>query len=143
MGYYDPPEPDWVGPMEVKCSLTDVERKVITPSMQTHLKHLFDPLGSVADPWKATRTPEMVEQMRQRILARAIEELRREIGFAEELTFSCTFEGEAEVCIDRGQACWTCPVCGEEHQDSAEAFTEDPDPDRYYEQLRDERMGLA
>jgi hypothetical protein len=127
MGYYDPPEPDWAGQMEVKCSMTDVERKVITPSMQEHLKHLFSPLDSIADPWRETRTPEMVEQMRQRIVARAIEELRREIGQAEELTFSCTFEGETEVTVGQGHAWWTCPVCGEEHDDTSGPLV-DPDP---------------
>jgi hypothetical protein len=104
-----------------------VERKVITPSMQEHLKHLFNPDSAVADSWITTRNGMEVQHMRERVKNRAIEELRREIGQAEDLTFSCTFEGETEVVIGQGHAWWTCPVCGEEHDDTSGPLV-DPDP---------------
>jgi hypothetical protein len=121
-----PPEPDWVGQQDVTCSMTDVERKVITPAMQAILKRMFNPDTAVADPWLATRGPEEVAKMRERVIARAIGDLKREIGFAEELTFSCTFDGETEVTVIGDRLLWTCPVCGEEHDDTAEDDRPEP-----------------
>jgi hypothetical protein len=121
-----PPEPDWVGQMEVKCSLTDLERKVITGEMERNLRILADgPV--VSDPWSKSRSPEQVEELKQRIVARALADLIREWRRNDVLTFSCSFEGEAEVMLGQGHAVWDCPVCGEEHDDTSGPLV-DPDP---------------
>jgi hypothetical protein len=62
---------------------------------------------------------------------------RKYIVYAE-----CPFEDKVEVMIGNGVAQWTCPVCESRHEDDATGWDEDPDPDRYYEEMRDRQMGL-
>jgi len=139
MGYYDgPPEPDWVGQMEVKCSLSDVERKVITGEMDRNLRILaFGP--KLVDSWAATRSAEAVAEANKRVTDRALADLIREWQRNETLTFTCTFEGETEVCLGQGRAWWECPVCGEEHVDTSGPLV---DPDPPYDTIK-EMEGLA
>jgi hypothetical protein len=127
MGFYGPDEPDWVGQMEVTCSMTDVERQVITGEMEKNLRILAGGPVEISDPWSRSRSPEQVAALKQRIVDRALADLIREWRRNETLTFACSFEGETEVTLGQGHAYWTCPVCGEEHDDTSGPLV-DPDP---------------
>jgi hypothetical protein len=141
MTYYmdGPPEPEWAGNDEFTCS-AEVNRKFITPEMGRILASFGQqPL----DPWAEHRSPEQIEALRVRMMERRISELLREWARIEDMDRTCGWEGETECYIANGHLYWTCPACGEEHDDPADRVTEDPDPDRLYEEMRDRRMGLA
>lgn len=141
MTYYmdGPPEPEWVGSMEFTCS-SEVHRKFITPDMEKILRSFSE---EPIDPWAEHRSPEQIEQMRVRMMQSRVNALLREWARIEGMDRTCGWEGETEAFIDRGILGWVCPACGEEHEDPADRVTEDPDPDRLYEEMRDQRMGLA
>lgn len=120
MGYYDPPEPDeWIGQMEFTCSM-EVHRKMVTPEMERILRSFAE---TPADPWADQCTPEEVEAMRVRMMVRRVNDLLREWGLIEGMDRTCGWEGETEAYIAQGRMVWTCPACGEEHDDPA------PEPD--------------
>lgn len=127
-----PPEPDWVGQMEVTCSLTDVERKVVTPEMVKYLTILRDGVA-YPDPWAALQSEEEMEEQRRRDRDNAARRLVWAWNRGEDLTFSCTFEGETEVALMGGRHLWTCPVCGEDHDDEAGPLDVPDGPDTWKE----------
>jgi len=128
MEYHDyPPEPDFAGDDEFTCS-AEIERKMITPDMTRHLTALRD--GIVPpDPWAESRTPDMVAAYSERAKQRTIADLLREWRGIEEVLRTCGWEGEAHYVVVGDRLLWTCPGCGEEHDDPADR--DDPDPERY------------
>lgn len=104
----EPPEPDWVGEDDFTCSM-EVERQFITPSMTVALGLMRD-----------TTSPARL---------RNLDGLLREWKQNEPWTGTCGWEGRTEVVIGNGVAYWTCPCCGTEHEDSADRFMEQPDPE--------------
>lgn len=126
-------EPDWVGTMEFTCS-SEVERKIITPTMTQILRSFGD---EPIDPWAEHRSPEQIERMRVRMLESRVNDLLREWSLIEYTIFTCGWEGETEAVIQGERMLWTCPVCGEEHEDPA------PDPDYYVPDTVKEAEGWA
>lgn len=116
-------EPDWVGTMEFTCP-SDNHRKMITPAMSVILRSFSD---EPVDPWASTRTAEQVEQMRLRMMQSRVNDLLREWARIEGMDRRCGWEGEAECYVYNGRLLWTCPACGDEHEEPADADV----PDRY------------
>jgi hypothetical protein len=131
MGYLDPPEPDAEGTDTFTCS-REVERKFVTPEMEQHLTILRDG-PKVPEPWAATRDPEVVAQLVERARVRAVDNLLRAWKDAEEFTGTCGWSGEADYEVWHGSICWTCPSCGEDHDDESAEDRWGPDPDYYKE----------
>lgn len=58
-------------------------------------------------------------------------EITNVLGFTEDVTSLCAFDGEVDVQAEGGVLYWTCPECGYDHtQDAAPEFEEDPDDAR-------------
>ena len=129
-----PPEPDWVGQMELTCS-SEVHRKFITPAMERILKSFGE---EPIDPWAEHRSPEQVEALRVRMMERRISDLLREWARIEGMDRTCGWEGEAEVVFFGTRMTWTCPACGDEHDDPAP----EPDGPEPYDTMK-EALGLA
>jgi hypothetical protein len=131
MGYYDgPPEPDWAGSDEFTCS-SEVNRKFITPAMARILKSFGE---QPIDPWAEHRSPEQIEALRVRMMESRINDLLREWARIEDMDRTCGWEGETDCYIVGLRVFWTCPACGEEHDDPADDDRPD-EPDTVKEWL--------
>lgn len=112
----NPPEPDWAGSDEFTCS-SEVHRKFITPAMESILCSFSDEPN---DPWAASRTDEQIEQLRRRMTLSRVNSLLREWARIEGMDRTCGWEGETDCYIIGSRLYWTCPACGEEHDDPAD-----------------------
>jgi len=119
-----PPEPDWAGSDEFTCS-SEVHRKFITPAMERILASFAD---APLDPWAQGRTEDEREALRVRMMRSRVSELLREWARIEGMDRTCGWEGETDCYIVGSRVYWTCPVCGEEHDDPA---NDDDRPDEY------------
>ena len=119
----NPPEPDWAGSDEFTCS-SEVHRKFITPAMERILRSFRE---EPADLWAKHRTPEERQKMRVRIMQGRVNSLLVEWARVEGMDRTCGWEGEADCYIIGSRVYWTCPACGEDHDDPAN----DDRPDEY------------
>jgi len=137
MGYYDPPEPEGAGTDTFTCSM-EVTRKFITPDMERELVILRDG-PKINDPWAAERFPDEVEIAKERSTRNAVQALLRAWKIAEDWTGTCGWEGETDYAIWHGSIQWTCPSCGEEHDDEQAEDRWGPDPDERRKQMLEDQ----
>lgn len=121
-----PPEPYWVGEENMTCG-KESERKVITPDVAKLIADMADPTPS---PWKYPTEAEGV-QAEFDYLKASVVRLKAMVDAIEETDLECSFEGKVDVAVGGDTAYWTCPVCGEDHEEDArDLFERDPDDER-------------
>lgn len=128
-----PPEPDWVGEETMTCGV-EADRKVITPDMAKLIDEMADPAPS---PWQYPTEAEGVAAELAYLKAKAAY-LKALVDATEETELECSFDGKVEVALMGGTLLWTCPVCGEEHEeDASDRYERDPDDEREARMERD------
>lgn len=122
--------------MDRSCNV-EVDRKVITPHMDTLLKALRDG-PKIPDGWAVGRTDMEITDYKARHRNRTVSDLLVEWRRNAEITFICSFSGETHVVEDRTLE-WTCPGCGYDHEDDLSEFEPDPDDwrDRHLDDMGD------
>lgn len=105
----------------------EAPRKVITPEVAKLIADMADPTPS---PWTYPTEAEGV-QAELDYLKGKVTRLKSLVDAIEETDLECSFEGDVDVALGGQTLYWTCPVCGEEHEeDASDRFEEDPDDAR-------------
>ena len=127
-------EPEWAGTLNVTCE-AEVERKTITPGLRDALKAL---IAGPADPWDVSSLTEE-QRLQRRVNAHQslIQHVQVALAQITPREYVCGYSGPADVTLHHGRMLWTCPVCGEDHNDLAPAPDEEPDPDRWHDERRE------
>lgn len=134
-----PPEPDWVGEEDVTCG-TERGRKVLTVEMERLINAMdAPPTVTWVYPTEQDRLDAELSYLRG-----MVGRLAKMMDAVEATDLECSFDGTADVVLMGGRLLWTCPVCGEEHdEDAADRYERDPDDyrDEQMERAAEDRFG--